>query len=236
MESDTYRRFTLCTKCFALCSELSLIDRNMCCLGLQPLNKMLMLQDLSNPLFCKQTRYALLISPFLHPHSTRAHFLAASGPETSSFSSPSHHKILCTFLQMPEDAVTVPGFGIGLYAAGYKTLVRSFALLARAAEACMSQRWNLAADILQPAVQLEFSMGYIEPPRFTMSMRPCFAVLLLLAGENNASRKVIADDHDQYPNNWWGLQAAAAVAAAETRVDDLEIQRMAMAACRLLFG
>jgi hypothetical protein len=164
-------------------------------------------------------------------------FLASSGSETSSVSNPYHHKPCCAFLQMPEDAVTVPGFGIGLYAAGYQTLVRSFALLARAAEACMSQRWKLAADILQQAVQLEFSMGYIEPPRFTMSMRPCLAVVLLLAGDNNATRRVLADDHVQFPNNWWGLQATAALSAAETsRIADLEIQSMTMAACRLLFG
>lgn len=133
---------------------------------------------------------------------------------------------------MPADAATVPGFGVGLYSAGYHTLVNIFALVAKAGEACLFRNWGLAAQNLEKAVELEFSMGYMEPPRLSMSLRPCLASILLIAGDTEAAERVVAADQRQFPSNWWGLQASLAVAAAGS----LESHSSAKAACKLLFG
>lgn len=139
-------------------------------------------------------------------------------------------------MQMPGDAVTVPGFGVGLYSAGYNTQVKILLLFAKAAQACMTQDWRLAAARLESAVDLEFSMGYMEPPRLTMSVRPCLASIFILSGNVSAAEEVLKADQIQFPHNWWGTQARAAVTAVHSRASVHEVQRSAMAACKLFFG
>lgn len=138
------------------------------------------------------------------------------------------------WVQMPKDELTIPGFGIGLYSAGYHSLVRILAHIGTAAEACMIQDWALAAAALYRAVSLEFSMGYVEPPRLSMSMRPCLAAVLLIAGETKVVQNVIDADQIQFPKNSWGGNASVAFAAHtvsnRTRYYD------AMSSCTLLFG
>lgn len=138
---------------------------------------------------------------------------------------------------MPTDHVTVPGFGVGLYSPGYHTLVDIFALVAKAAEACLTRNWEWAAENLEKAVELEFSMGYMEPPRLSMSLRPCLASVLLLAEEREAAERVVAADQKAFPNNWWGVQASLALASAgDSRAGPAASHSAAMAACKLLFG
>lgn len=139
-------------------------------------------------------------------------------------------------VQVAKDTPTKPGYGLGLYSAGYHSLAQIYSLLAKAAQACVQQRWDQAVRHLARAVKLETGMGYIEPPRMVMTLQPCLASVLVLSGDFVAGNKVVTESLERFPGTAWGRQAEAAVALAADEEHEGEVQKAAQSACKLIFG
>lgn len=142
-------------------------------------------------------------------------------------------------MQVEQDASTKPGYGLGLYSAGYHHLAQMYALIARAAQASVQKRWDEAVRHMARAAKLENGMGYIEPPRMVMILQPCLASVLVLSGDYVAAMSVSNETLARFPATVWGQQAAEAVdlAAADMHTQGLDqVRRAAQAACKLIFG
>jgi hypothetical protein len=128
-------------------------------------------------------------------------------------------------MQFPPDEHTAPGHGLGIYSAGYEMLVKLYRKVADAAISSVAGDWRRTGDILEEAVRLEHHerLGYTEPPRWVMPLRPCFAVALLLAESEEGDKlvEVVSADLAEYPSNFWGHQVQS---------------NKIVAACKLLLG
>jgi hypothetical protein len=95
-----------------------------------------------------------------------------------------------------------------VYSVGYQTLTHIFLLMAHAAKATLAGDHAAAAEHLQRGVALENSMGYFEPPRMLLPLRPCLAEALQRAGR--AGRAVAEADLAlaEWPGSFWATRAA----------------------------
>lgn len=139
-------------------------------------------------------------------------------------------------VQVEKDMPTKPGYGLGLYSAGYHALSQMYILIAQAAQASLQQRWDEAVRHLARAVNIETSMGYIEPPRMTMTLHPCLASTLVLSGDFVAARKVAVAGLERFPQTAWSKKAERAIDLSASDEEDAIVRVAAHDACRLIFG
>lgn len=111
-----------------------------------------------------------------------------------------------------------------------------YVLVAKAAQACVQQRWDEAVRHLARAAKVETGMGYIEPPRMVMTLQPCLASVLAISGDYVAGHKIVTESLERFPGTVWGKQAATAVDLASAEKHEREIHKAAHAACQLIFG
>lgn len=132
---------------------------------------------------------------------------------------------------------TKPGYGLGLYSAGYHNLAQIYALVAKAAYASTQKQWDEAVRLLARAAKLENGMGYIEPPRMAMTLQPCLASVLVLSGDYVAAMKVSNDNLERFPRTMWAQRVSTAIDLASADMQGIqEVHRAAHDACMLIFG
>ena len=112
-----------------------------------------------------------------------------------------------TYTQVEPDVRTRPGEGIGIYSTGTRTIACIYNMTAAAAVADALGEYDSASRLLEGAVRLEHSMGYVEPPRVLQRLRPCLAATLGRAGRFGEAISVARDDLAEFPENVWGMAA-----------------------------
>jgi hypothetical protein len=122
------------------------------------------------------------------------------------------------FSQVPADLVTKPGEGLGIYSVGSSTIASIYSATATAAVADAKGDFDVAVPHLRTAIALEHSMGYTEPPRVILRLRPCLVRVLLAWGGHTLEALTEAKaDLTEAPYNAWGLASWGAAKDARQK-------------------
>eukprot|EP00879_Flechtneria_rotunda_P002107 GHRR01002288.1.p1 GENE.GHRR01002288.1~~GHRR01002288.1.p1 ORF type:complete len:734 (+),score=249.35 GHRR01002288.1:60-2261(+) len=136
--------------------------------------------------------------------------------------------------QTPQDPITQPGDGIGIYSPGFKRLGQIELLFAQAHADVLNSNWQSAAQQLQKAIATDTSFGYTEPPRQYQPLKACLGWVYLQQGKLNEAEKAYLDELLELPNNPWSLKGLQqvyqkqATAEAATKLTKVE-SRLAVA-------
>lgn len=78
---------------------------------------------------------------------------------------------------------------------------------------------------MRRAVQVEDSLGYIEPPEWMTPARHPYAATLLAAGRHADAERVLREDLRRFPDNGWslvGLSRCLRARGAKDEADEVE--------------
>jgi tetratricopeptide (TPR) repeat protein len=87
-----------------------------------------------------------------------------------------------------------------------RTAMRIAALAVEGEIALRQGRGREAARIFKAAVDLEDTMGYMEPPTWYYPARHSLGKALLAAGDAAAAEQVYREDLERFPENGWALK------------------------------
>ena len=91
--------------------------------------------------------------------------------------------------RVPEESLTYPGQGLGLYASGYRALSAMHLSMAEARIHVVDKRHQQALEAMRRAVDMEGRLGYMDPPRAYQPSRQCLGWVLLQSRDLEAAEK-----------------------------------------------
>eukprot|EP00879_Flechtneria_rotunda_P024619 GHRR01026117.1.p1 GENE.GHRR01026117.1~~GHRR01026117.1.p1 ORF type:complete len:671 (+),score=198.53 GHRR01026117.1:633-2645(+) len=122
---------------------------------------------------------------------------------------------------VPTELSTRPGAEPGIYASAYKALADLMGNFAGARLHLLRNNTAAAVQALREAVQVEDTLGYMEPPRVHQPLRQCLGWLLMHTGQYAEAQHIYNEDLEQHPNNGWSLLGLKQLAAARSEAIDV---------------